>query len=249
LRSGSLLRIWRDELPTRPPFNLGPDTLFVAYMAAAELACFAALGWPMPRRVLDPYVEFRALVNGRSTPHGKGLLGALSFHGIPGITAAEKAEGRGLVMRGGPWSDAERRNVLDYCQTDVDPLGPLLEQMLPRITAHPSGLAHALLRGRYMAAVARMEHARRPGRHGDPGATESPTTSRTLRWSSCGNDRQGRPTAGRCPSSPSSTWNVRAHRNGSHTMSRTCQRLQAARIASSRVRASRSRRSLSRHSA
>jgi hypothetical protein len=31
--------------------------------------------------------------------------------------------------------------------------------MLPRITVHPSGLAHALLRGRYMAAVARMEHA------------------------------------------------------------------------------------------
>ena len=33
----------------------------------------------------------------------------------------------------------------------------LLERMLPGITARPNGLGQALLRGRYMAAVARME--------------------------------------------------------------------------------------------
>ncbi len=158
LRSGRLLRLWQHELPALPPFETGPDVLFVAYMAAAELGCFAVLGWPMPRRVLDLYVEFRAITNGRSTPHGRGLLGALSFHGIEGITSAEKAAGRALVMRGGPWNEVEQTDVLDYCQTDVDPLGRLLERMLPLVTAHPSGLAHALLRGRYMAAVARIEH-------------------------------------------------------------------------------------------
>ena len=46
---------------------------------------------------------------------------------------------------------------MDYCQTDVDPLGALLERMLPGIQARPNGLAQALLRARYMAAVARME--------------------------------------------------------------------------------------------
>jgi hypothetical protein len=47
---------------------------------------------------------------------------------------------------------------LDYCQeSDVDKLGPLLERMLPGITAHTKGLGQALLRGRYTAAVARME--------------------------------------------------------------------------------------------
>jgi DNA polymerase-1 len=158
LRSGRQLRIWQDDLPQRPPFDIGPNSLFVAYMAAAELGCFAELGWTMPDRVLDLYVEFRAITNGRETPHGRGLLGALSFHGIPGITADQKAAGRQLVMRGGPWTSAERAEILDYCQTDVDPLGPLLERMLPVITNHLSGLAHALLRGRYMAAVANMEH-------------------------------------------------------------------------------------------
>jgi DNA polymerase I len=159
LRSGRLLRLWQDELPGRPPFPVDDRALFVAYMAAAELGCFLELGWPMPARILDLYVEFRALANGRKLPHGRGLLGALAFHGLPGITSEQKEAGRALVMRGGPWTPGERTDVLDYCQADVDCLGPLLERMAPAITARPRGLVQALGRGRYMAAVARMEGA------------------------------------------------------------------------------------------
>ena len=90
---------------------------------------------------------------------GDDLLLALSAHGIRDITKEEKDAGRALVMRGGPWSPAEKAGVLDYCQTDVDCLGPLLERMLPGIRSRPKGLGQALLRGRYAAAVARMEHA------------------------------------------------------------------------------------------
>ncbi|WP_328667619.1 DNA polymerase [Streptomyces sp. NBC_00322] len=157
LISGRLLRLWRDDLPTTPPFDTGPNSLFVAYMAAAEISCFLELGWPVPERVLDLYVEFRAKTNGQTLSEGRGLLGALSYHGITGITSDEKHDGRALVMRGGPWTDPERRQILDYCQTDVDALAPLLERMLPNIMASPAGLGQALLRGRYMAAVARME--------------------------------------------------------------------------------------------
>jgi DNA polymerase-1 len=157
LGSGRLLRLWQHELPARPPFSTGDDTLFVAYLASAEIGCFLALGWPVPTRVLDLFVEFRAETNGLPLAEGRSLLGALSHHKIRSITSDEKQTSRALVMRGGPWSDAERQAVLDYCQTDVDPLGALLERMLPRITATPQGLGQALLRGRYMAAVARME--------------------------------------------------------------------------------------------
>jgi len=59
---------------------------------------------------------------------------------------------RKLVLRGGPWSDAERIAILDYCETDVEALARLLPAMLPKID-----LPRALLRGRYMAAAARME--------------------------------------------------------------------------------------------
>src|SRR6185312_381720 len=76
----------------------------------------------------------------------------LAFHGLDGIGAVEKGEMRQLVLRGGPWLDTERNAILDYCEADVEALARLLPAMLPKID-----LPHALLRGRYMAAVARME--------------------------------------------------------------------------------------------
>ena len=152
LRSGRRLRVWRDELGTAPPYPTGPDVLFVAYYATAEISCHLALGWPVPERVLDLFTEFRNRTNGVPTEHGAGLLGALAYHGLDGIGAIEKDEMRALVLRGGPWSDVERAAILDYCESDVAALARLLPAMLPKID-----LPRALLRGRYMAAVARME--------------------------------------------------------------------------------------------
>jgi DNA polymerase-1 len=157
LGSNRLVRLWRDELGATAPFPIDDDTLFVAYFATAELGCFLELDWPLPTRILDLFTEYRNATNGVSLPEGRGLLSALSHHGIPAITAEQKTAERALVMRGGPWSMEERRRIVDYCQTDVDPLGPLVERMLPGILARPNGFGQALLRGRYMAAVARME--------------------------------------------------------------------------------------------
>ena len=158
-RSGRLLRLWQDELPDKPPFSIGEDSLFVAYNTSAEFSCFLVLGWPLPARILDPYAEFRTSTNGARTPSGYGLLSALSYHGLTAITAEQKTSMRDLILRGGPWGAAERRDILDYCQTDVDCLPALVGRMLPWLTSNPQVLGQALLRGRYMAAVARMEHA------------------------------------------------------------------------------------------
>jgi hypothetical protein len=159
LATGRLIRLWQDDLPARPPFDTGDETLFVAYYASAEVGCFLALGWPVPARLLDLFTEFRNETNGLFPPLGNGLLSALAWHDIPAITKEQKQAGRDLVLRGGPWTVPERRDVLDYCQTDVDPLGPLLERMLPRIRRTRRGLGQALLRGRYMTAAARIERA------------------------------------------------------------------------------------------
>jgi DNA polymerase I len=158
LISGRSIRLWQDDFRETPPFRTDADVLFVAYYAPAELSCFLALGWPLPARILDLYVEFRAETNGLALPIGRGLLGALSHHGIPSITSDQKKSMRDLVLRGGPWTESERRDILDYCATDVDCLGPLLERMLHGIRQTPQGFGQALLRGRYTAAVARMEH-------------------------------------------------------------------------------------------
>jgi len=111
----------------------------------------------MPERILDLFCEFSARTNGLDTPGGKGLLGALAYFGLDSIGAVEKDEMRELVLKGGPWSETERTAILDYCESDVIALERLLPAMVPEID-----LPRALLRGRYMAAAAAMEHAGTP---------------------------------------------------------------------------------------
>ncbi len=110
--------------------------------------------------MLDLYVEAKLRRNGRTLGR-PSLLGELAAHGIPAITSDQKEAGRALAMRGFPYTEAERRELLDYCQTDVDVLAPLLEITVQwlRATAGSRGIGQALLRGRYTCAQARMESA------------------------------------------------------------------------------------------
>lgn len=154
--TGGVWRYWLDELQVMPkaPFPHGADALVVAYFASAEMDCFLALGWPLPANLLDLYAEFRCRTNGQATPYGAGLVGALAHLGFPSMEPALKDQMRDLVLRGGPWNPAEQEAILDYCQNDVDAMRPLLGFMYSQID-----WPRALLRGRYMKAVSRMQAA------------------------------------------------------------------------------------------
>jgi DNA polymerase I len=78
LKTNRKLRLWRDQFGKSPPYSIGPNSLFIAYYASAELGCHLSLGWSLPERVLDLYVEFRWLTNGTKPENGNSLLGALS---------------------------------------------------------------------------------------------------------------------------------------------------------------------------
>ncbi|MEO0531930.1 MAG: DNA polymerase, partial [Planctomycetota bacterium] len=154
LRSGRTLRVWRDELlrMSEAPFATGPDSLLVAYYASAEIGCFLALGWPVPERIVDLFCELRCLTNGKSSVTVASLIHALLHFRLDSIAATEKEELRQLAMRGGPYTATERVDLLDYCESDVVALDKLWQVMAERLD-----LRRALLRGRYMAAVARIE--------------------------------------------------------------------------------------------
>jgi DNA polymerase-1 len=153
VRAGRTIRLWRDQFGPEPPYPVDADTLFIAYYASAELGCHRVLQWAMPARILDLFAEFRDRTNGRATPAGAGLLGALAYFSLDAIGAIEKEEMRALIMSGGPWSRDERERILDYCEGDVEALARLLPTMLPCID-----LPRALVRGRYMGAASAMEH-------------------------------------------------------------------------------------------
>ena len=153
LRSGRRFRLWRDQFGPAPPYATGPNVLLVAYYASAELGCYRALNWPMPERILDLFTEFRNHTNGCPTPSGASLLGALIYFGLDGMGANEKDSMRALVLGGGPWTANEREAILNYCEEDVEALRRLLPTLMPHLD-----MPRALLRGRYMAAAAIMEH-------------------------------------------------------------------------------------------
>src|SRR5580704_6274542 len=52
------IRTWRGEFGSMPPFDIGPDTLFVAYSARAELTSFMTLGWKIPEHVFDLHTTY-----------------------------------------------------------------------------------------------------------------------------------------------------------------------------------------------
>ena len=152
--SGRTCRHWQDDLQqmATAPFPTGDTALCVAFYASAEMDCFQGLGWARPTHLLDLFVEFRWLTNGLPLAHGNGLLGALMYHGLPSMGGAQKDTMRDLVLTGGPWSSAQRLAILDYCEIDVRALDDLLRAMHGQID-----WPRALLRGRYMQAISRIQ--------------------------------------------------------------------------------------------
>ena len=63
LRHVRTIRQWRGEFGAAPPFDIGDDTLFVAYSAWAELTCFLQLGWTFPKHVYDLHTAYLAASN------------------------------------------------------------------------------------------------------------------------------------------------------------------------------------------
>jgi len=128
LRHVRTIRLWRDELLAAkcPPFDVGPDVLFVAYSAQAELMCFKALDWRFPVHVFDLHTAFLARSNvllpynpdeKRNKPR-KRLSDACRAYGIEGWENIDK-ETIAKDIGEGHWCKYGRERILDYCEEDV----------------------------------------------------------------------------------------------------------------------------------
>ena len=111
LRTGQTWQQFRGEFGPQAPFPTGHDTLLIAYYASRRIGLLSrTLVGDLPGTfVLDLFTEFRALTNGRNTPNGASLLGALTYFGLDGIDASEKQDLRTLILSGGPWSRGASR--------------------------------------------------------------------------------------------------------------------------------------------
>jgi DNA polymerase-1 len=154
--SGQTHRLWEDALTTCP-YATGPDSLLVAHGAAAEIGCHLALGWPLPVNVFDTYAEYRVYTNTAPTKGGKPPLAnlidaAASFEISSSVDKLTKKRLQERCARGPPWEPGEPEEILAYNEADLGLLLALFEKLLPH-----TNLTHALERGRFCKAVARME--------------------------------------------------------------------------------------------
>jgi DNA polymerase I len=135
VKSGKRIELFGDDLLRTEacPYSISSDSLVVAYMASAELGCHLALNWQLPEHVLDLYAEFRCMTNGLKLPIGSGLLGALHHFDLNPMAAIEKDAMRSLALRGGPWTEIEQKDLLDYCGKDTEALVSLLDRMAPSL--------------------------------------------------------------------------------------------------------------------
>jgi DNA polymerase family A len=133
------IKLWRDQLLASkyPPFDIGPDTLFVAYSAQAELTVFKVAGWPFPKYIYDLHTAFLAESNillpyepdERRVKQRKRLSDACRAYGIAGWEHVNK-EQIAKDIGEGHWRDYGQDGVFDYCEEDVKKSTELLRAMI-----------------------------------------------------------------------------------------------------------------------
>ena len=134
------IRMWRGEFGSTPPFDIGPDALFVAYSAWAEMTCFKVLDWQFPAHIFDLHTAYLAASN-ILRPYKpdeirkrerKGLSDACRAYGIEGWENIDKptlAKAIGEVR----WREYGKEAVVTYCEEDVKNSAKLLcAQLRPR---------------------------------------------------------------------------------------------------------------------
>jgi hypothetical protein len=131
------IRLWRGEFDLKPPFDIGNDTLFVAYSAWAEMTCFLVLGWKFFKHIFDQHTAYLATSN-LLRPYDpdevykrprKRLADACRAYGIEGWETIDK-EAIAKDIGEGHWQKYGRDVVLAYCEEDVKKSVELLRAQL-----------------------------------------------------------------------------------------------------------------------
>lgn len=104
--------------------------------------------------MVDLYPEYRRLTNG-IPGISKGLLGACKIFGINAIAESEKEQARDRILQGAPYSEDEKEFIMKYCESDVFETAELFKKIA---SLNDFYLPTALFRGKFMEAIALMEH-------------------------------------------------------------------------------------------
>jgi hypothetical protein len=127
LQHARAIRLWRGEFGSIPPFDIGPNSLFVAYSAWAEMTCFKVLGWKFPKYIFDQHTAYLAASN-ILLPHSpdeirkkprKRLSDACRAYNLEGWERIDK-DTIAKSIGDGTWREHySPQDVVNYCDEDV----------------------------------------------------------------------------------------------------------------------------------
>jgi hypothetical protein len=168
LRHTRTIRLWRGEFGSKPPFDTGEDTLFVAYSAWAELTCFMTLGWEFPKHVFDLHTAYLAASN-VLLPHNPDEKRVKQSKRLPDACCAYGITGWELIDKGtmakdigeGRWQLYGQPAVFDYCEEDVRKSTELLRCMLRGYERFaPASVPYVLFWSEYSSKAVALIQAR-----------------------------------------------------------------------------------------
>ena len=162
------IRLWRGEFGSAPPFDVGSDTLFVAYSAWAEMTCFKVLGWRFPVHIFDQHTAYLAASN-VLLPHNPDGLRKKPRKRLPDACHAYDIEGWERIDKDtiaedigtGHWAKYGREQVFEYCEEDVRMSVRLLRaQLRGRPGLPPADVERVLYWSNYSAKCIALIQAR-----------------------------------------------------------------------------------------
>jgi DNA polymerase I len=164
LQQVDTIKLWRGEFGREPPFDIGDDTVFVAYSAWAELTCFMQLGWKFPKHVFDQHTAYLAKSNillpytrdEKPKKLRKRLPDACRAYGIEGWERVDKDTIAAEIGRGN-WERYGRDVVFGYCEEDVRTSTLLLRA---QVTDRATSVEHVLHWSNYSAKATAQIQAR-----------------------------------------------------------------------------------------
>lgn len=170
-----IIRLWRGEFGPASPFSTGPDSLFVAYSAQAELTCFKVLGWTFPVHVFDQHTAYLAASNvllpyepdkekraeRKRLLGGKGLEAACNAYGLRGWVGINKDAIRTAIGNGTWHGRYSPEEIVSYCEEDVRMEVELLHlQLRPHASLPAADIPRTLWWSNYSSKAVALIQAR-----------------------------------------------------------------------------------------
>jgi hypothetical protein len=163
------IRLWRDDLDSTPPFDIGNDTLVAAYSAWAEMTCFKQLGWRFPEHIFDLHTGYLAASN-LLLPYdpdltrkkqSKKLPDACRAYGILGWEKIDKGDISKAIGDGTWRARYSQQDVIDYCEEDVRASVELLKaQLRGTVGLPPADVSRVIWWSEYSAKAVALIQAR-----------------------------------------------------------------------------------------